>query len=458
MIIIQFFLEKIAHSSYLLGGENTCAIIDPRRDVDIYVDAARDMGLEITHILETHLHADFISGHMDLAKSTGAKIYVPSSAKCDFDHVPLKENDTFALEDIQINVIETPGHTPEHISYIVVDGSRGKKPVSLFCGDTLFVGDVGRPDLFPGKAQELASKLYDSLHSKIMQLPDFCEVYPAHGAGSLCGRSMASKRSSTIGYEKLYNYALRIQSRDDFIASLTENMPETPDHFTRCSKINGIGPVILSDLPDLKDLETAEFYELTQREDFLILDVRSFESFGGQHIPLAYSIDVDSNFSTFAGWLLPPDKNILLVTNSYSQAMEIRMRLHRVGLDKVYGNLRKGMYDWVTSGLPTDKIPQLSAHDLHEKIGNNNDFILIDVRTTNEYKDGHINKAINIPIADLRDRYKELNPEKLIIVICASGQRSSMGCSILQQQGFKNIYNVAGGMNGYKAAGFFKNE
>lgn len=458
MIIIQFFLEKIAHSSYLLGGNDTCAIIDPRRDVDIYINTAREMGLEITHILETHIHADFISGHMDLAAKTGAKIFVPASAKCDFEHIPLKEDDTFSIEDMQITVIETPGHTPEHISYIVVDTSRGREPVALFCGDTLFVGDVGRPDLFPGRAVELASKLYDSLHKKIMLLPDFCEIYPAHGAGSLCGRSMEAKRSSTIGYEKLYNYALLIETKDDFIISLTENMPDAPDHFTRCANINKIGPVMVSDLPELKDLETADFYKLTQKDNFIILDIRNFESFGGQHIPSAYNIDVDSNFSTFAGWLLPPEKNILLVTNSYNQAMEIRMRLHRVGLDKVYGNLRKGMFDWVTSGLPTNKIPQLSAHDLNEIIKNNEDFILVDVRTVDEYNDGHIDKAINIPIADLRERYKELDPEKKTVLICGSGQRSSMGCSILQQHNFKKIYNVSGGMTGYKAAGFFKDE
>ncbi|MBP1908121.1 MBL fold metallo-hydrolase [Methanolobus bombayensis] len=208
MLIQQIFTEKIAHSSYILAGDKTCAIIDPRRDIDIYLDITRDMGIKITHILETHLHADFISGHMDLAKRTGAPIYAPEKANCDFEHVPLSEGDSIEIEDIKLNIIETPGHTPEHISYIVTDITRGKEPVAVFCGDTMFVGDVGRPDLFPGRAEELASKLYDTLHEKLLNLPEFCEIYPAHGAGSLCGRAMASKRSSTMGYEKKYNYAL----------------------------------------------------------------------------------------------------------------------------------------------------------------------------------------------------------------------------------------------------------
>ena len=199
MYVQQFFVKGLAHSSYLLGGSESCAIIDPRRDVQLYIDAAEDMNMTITHILETHLHADFVSGHRDLAERTGAKIYAPG--KCEYPYTQSAEGVMFKLDDLEIRVVETPGHTPEHVSYIVIDKARGIEPVALFCGDTLFVGDVGRPDLFPGKAQELAGKLYDSLYMKLLTLPEFCEVYPAHGAGSLCGRAMGAKRSSTIGYE-----------------------------------------------------------------------------------------------------------------------------------------------------------------------------------------------------------------------------------------------------------------
>ena len=213
MLLKHYFIGKIAHSSYILAGKDSCAVIDPRRDVDQYIDEARALGVNITHILETHLHADFVSGHMDLAERTGAEIYAPRSGECKFEHVPLSEGDTIELEDMKLSVIETPGHTPEHICYIVVDTSRGDDPVGIFTGDTLFVGDVGRPDLFPDMADELAAKLYGSLHEKILTLPDFCEVYPAHGAGSLCGRAMGAKWRSTIGYERRYNKALQIEDK-----------------------------------------------------------------------------------------------------------------------------------------------------------------------------------------------------------------------------------------------------
>ena len=219
MLVKHFFLPKIAHSSYILAGHKTCAVIDPRRDIDIYIEAAKELGMKITHILETHLHADFISGHIDLAEKTGAVIYAPKRAKCAFGHVAVREGDVLEIDDISIRVIETPGHTPEHISYIATDRARGRSPIGVFCGDTLFVGDVGRPDLFPGKAESLASMLYDSLHKKLLKLPDFCEIYPAHGAGSLCGRTMGAKWRSTIGYEKRYNAALKIRSRKRFIES-----------------------------------------------------------------------------------------------------------------------------------------------------------------------------------------------------------------------------------------------
>ena len=230
MLIKHFFINKIAHSSYILAGSGVCAVIDPQRDIDVYVEQARALGVEITHILQTHLHADFVSGHMELAEKTGAKIYVAKSAKCTFDHVALSEGDTIKIEDIVIKVLETPGHTPEHLCFVVIDTTRGEEPGCAFVGDTLFVGDVGRPDLFPDIAEELAGKLYHSLHDKILKLPDFCEVLPAHGAGSLCGRAMGAKWRSTIGYERKYNAALQIKDKNEFIKSLTEDMPPAPDH------------------------------------------------------------------------------------------------------------------------------------------------------------------------------------------------------------------------------------
>ena len=453
MLIQPFFVKGLAHISYLVGGTKTCAVIDPKRDVEIYLETAKAMGLKITHILETHLHADFISGHMDLADQTGTTIYTPKSGNCQFKHVGLSEADAFEIEDMEFRVLETQGHTPEHISYVAIDHSRGEDPVALFCGDTLFVGDVGRPDLFPGIAKELASKLYDSLR-KLGGLPDFCEVYPAHGAGSLCGRAMSAKRTSTIGYEKKYNYAFQTKDRSRFIELLTTDMPEAPDHFSRCSDINRKGPALIKDFSPLIPYDSTSFAQRSREKDTMVLDIRPYEAFGGQHIPRAYHIDFGGNFSTFAGWILPPDKDILIVAESPGQAVEAAVQLRRVGLDRVIGYLDGGLYQWAKAGLPTEHICQMSAEKLHQRIVEGPELTLVDVRAKREFMTGHINGAINIPFPDLRTRYRELDPIVPTMVICNTGHRSSLATSMLKQYGFKEVWNVAGGMTGYNAVGF----
>jgi hydroxyacylglutathione hydrolase len=454
MIVQQFFVKGLAHSSYLLGGTKTCAIIDPRRDVDIYLDAAQSLDMEVTHILETHLHADFISGHLDLADKTGAMIYAPKAANCAFEHVSLAEGDTITIEDMGVRVLETPGHTPEHVSYVVVDEARGADPAGVFCGDTLFVGDVGRPDLFPGKAQELASQLYESLHKKLLTLPDFCEVYPAHGAGSLCGRALGAKRTSTIGYERKYNAALQIKDREEFISSLTTNMPGAPDHFSRCSAINGSGPTLIQSLPELEPFDPRRFHEKASAEDTVVLDVRNYDAFGGQHVPGSYHIDVSGNFATFAGWILPPDKAIMLVTLDDSQAFEAAVWLRRVGLDRAIGYLKGGMFEWSKAGLQTGHIAQLSVDELHQMSTGDRNMTIVDVRAPNEYQSFHIEGAVNIPAPDLRKRYSELDPAVPTVLICSTGHRSSLSASILKQHGFTDVFNGAGGMTAYATAGY----
>jgi hydroxyacylglutathione hydrolase len=446
MYIEQFYVPKIAHSSYLLGGKENCAIVDPRRDVNIYIEAAKRMGFKITHILETHLHADFVSGHLDLAEKTGAKIYAPASANCQFKHQALQEGDEFKVDDLAIRVIETPGHTPEHLSYVVIDESRGKEPVVVFCGDTLFVGDVGRPDLFPGRAKELASQLFVSL-KKLKELPDFCEVLPAHGAGSLCGRAIGAKRTSTIGYEKKYNKALQIASEEDFIHSLTHEMPPVPDHFSRCSDINRKSPELVRNIKKIKSLKPLEFAELGKSRDYVILDCRIYDAFGGQHIIGSYGIDFDGNFPTFSGWVIPPEKKILLVTPHRVEAEEVAIWLRRVGLDNIVGFLEGGMFEWAKGGLPTQHICQVSAPAL-EHIRNSEAIHILDVRALSEFEEQHIEGAINIPASDLRERYKELDKDKEYYVICSTGHRSSLAISILMQKGFYHLANVAGGMTG----------
>jgi len=453
MIIHQFFIPGIAHSSYIVAGNRTCAVIDPARDISRYITAAREMGLQITHILETHLHADFISGHLDLAEATGAEIYAPGLGNCAFSHTSLGEGDMVQLEDIRFSVIGTAGHTPEHICYIATDAARGETPVALFSGDTLFVGDVGRPDLFPGRAGELASSLYDNLQGKIMTLPDECEVYPAHGMGSLCGRAMAAKRTSTIGYEKKYNYALRIQDRREFIRALTSDMPAAPDHFARCSAINRAGPALMKCLIQPEPLEPILFSKRIKEGNAVLLDIRSYPAFSGLHIPGAWHIDLAGNFATQAGWILPPDRDIFLVVDERRQVEEATLQLHRVGFDSVPGFLQGGLLAWGMAALPIGTIPVIFAKEAHTLIQSGR-AILIDVRSKEEWEAGHVAGSLHIPWHDLRTRYAELDPARQYIVMCRGGQRASIAASILKMQGFENVSNLGGGYSAYQRAGF----
>lgn len=452
MLIQQFFTPKIAHSSYILAGNRSCAVVDPQRDVEIYLDAARDLGVTITHILHTHLHADFISGHMDLAHITGATIYAPRAGNCAFAHVPVAEGDTIALEDMELRVIETPGHTPEHIAYIVVDLSRGAAPVGAFVGDTLFVGDVGRPDLFPDIADELAGQLYHSLHDKLLKLPDFCEVYPAHGAGSLCGRAIGAKRLSTIGYERRYNPALQIADKGAFIRSLTSDMPPAPDHFSRCSDDNRRGPARIATLPAPEPLAPAQFAARMAQPNVAVVDARPYAGFAGMHVPGAWNLDLNGNFPIFAGWVLPTDKDLLLLADSEAAVMQATVWARRVGLDRITGYLKGGMSAWVTAGYRTSTAPLVSANEARARLASDPNLVLVDVRAPGEFAAGHIEGALNIPAPDLRTRYTELNPAKPTFLICSSGNRGSLAASILKQHGFTEVYNIAGGTAGYNAA------
>ncbi len=448
MLLYQRFVPRLAHSSYILAGNRTCAVVDPARDVQWYLSAAEEMGLEITHVIETHLHADFISGHMDLAEATGAVIVAPASAGCAFDHRAVSEGDSIGVENMRLDVLETPGHTPEHVSYVVTDLSRGDESAGVFCGDTLFVGDVGRPDLFPGRAEELAEKLWDSL-AKLRSLPDHCEVYPAHGAGSLCGRAMAAKRRSTVGYEKRYNPALQISGREEFVRSLTTDMPPAPDHFSRCSEINRQGPSMLADLPPLADMSPAEVRRAGEA-GAVILDVRRYDAFGGQHVPGALSIDADGNLPTFGGWVLPPDRDIVLVATDREEALEAARWLRRVGLDRVVGHLDGGMFAWATAGLPASHLPQVDVLEADRMRASGTP--ILDVRSGSEYADSHVEGARNVPAPDLRERWEELDPERETLLVCSTGHRSTLAGSILLSKGLSRLVNIAGGMKGYGAA------
>ncbi len=453
MYIQQFFVEGLAHFSYLVGGNQYCAIIDPRRDVDIYIKTAKDLELKITHIIETHLHADFVSGHPDLKELTGAEIYAPKAGNCRFEHRAVAEGDSFEIEDMEFKVLETGGHTPEHVSCVVTDRSRGEEPVAVFTGDALFVGDVGRPDLFPGRAEELASMLYDNIHQKLLKLPDFCEVYPAHGTGSLCGRAMGAKRSSTIGYERRYNTALQHKTKEAFKNSLLAGMPEVPDHFSRCSAINSKGPDLVKDLPEVKALEPEEFRRL-KNDGHLVVDLRDYTAFGGGHIPGAYHLDLAGNFSTFAGWVLPPDVSLLLVGNTEEEIYQATVQLRRVGLDQVIGYLEGGIHAWAINAFPLEYLFQMSVQNLKERLERREDLVILDTRGKREWDEFHIEGSVHIPAPDCRTRYQEVETKKPVAIFCKTAHRSSLAASILKQHGFTNLGVVTGGMTAWQAAGY----
>lgn len=450
MFVKQYYVKGLAHVSYLLGGKGECAIIDPKRDVQEYIDDAKDMGYKITHILETHLHADFISGHMELAKKTGAKIIAPKASNCKFPHDAVSDGDEFRIEHLTFRVISTPGHTPDGVCYVVTDTSRGEEPCGLFSGDTLFVGDVGRPDLFPGMADELAEKLFGSL-KKLMELPDFVEVYPAHGAGSLCGKAMSAKRTSTIGYERRYNKSLKPSTLEDFKKFLLAEMPAAPDHFSRCSATNGAGPTLTEELPPVKAMSPKEFNKAIDK-GCLVLDTRSVAAFGGYHIPGSIHNPLTGNFQTFSGWLLPVDRPLLLVVKTKEDLSDAIIQLRRVGLDKVEGWLDGGLQKWANAGFPVEGIKQISVHEVKEMC-NKKDFTLLDVRAKGEFQNFHIEGAVHMAAPDTRTGYKDITGEP-VLCICSTGQRSSMAASILKTKGIKNVANVAGGVTAWAAAGF----
>ena len=454
MFLKQFYVEGLAHASYMVGADGVAAVIDPRRDVDIYLQEAKEQGLAITHIFETHLHADFISGHLELARQSGAKILMPKSAGVQYDYVPLVDGAEVRIGSVGVRVLETPGHTPEHIALVVADLSRAEDPCLVFTGDVLFVGDVGRPDLFGEEmARELTEKLFVSLHDKLGNLSDFVEVYPAHGEGSLCGKNLSAKRCSTIGYEKRFNHAFGPANVDAFSNELLVEMPIAPRYFYRTSETNRKGPRVLGRLPQLKSLSLEEAKSLYE-SGHVILDIRTPESFGGAHIPGAYNIWLSPALSTWAGSILPYNKPIILVLDDNDHQEQVVRQLIRVGFDELGGYIDGGIETWMSAGLPISRIPQLSVHELKEKLSGQNEILVTDVRSSMEYNSGHISGALNIHAGQIEDRHVELDRKEPVAVVCRTAHRSSIAGSILKRCGFTEVYNVSGGMTAWANSGY----
>jgi rhodanese-related sulfurtransferase/glyoxylase-like metal-dependent hydrolase (beta-lactamase superfamily II) len=454
MYFKQFYLGCLAQASYMIGNGHEAAVVDPRRDVEEYLEEAERQGLAIRHVIETHLHADFVSGHQELARRTGAKIYFGAKARAGFDHVPVKEGDEIRMGEVRLRFLETPGHTPDSISVVVFDHAVSQEPQAVLTGDTLFIGDVGRPDLLGAtmSAQELASLLYDSLHGKLLRLPDSCKVYPAHGAGSLCGRNISSETSSTIGQQRQFNYALRPMPKEEFVRMMTTDLPEAPAYFRRDAEINRQGPASLSELSPPKALSPEET-DAKVRDGALLLDTRPAAQFGAGHVPGSLHIGLSGQFASWAGSLIPIDRAIVLVAEDAERVAEARTRLARVGLENVVGYLEGGILAWDRAGRALARTEQIGVDELHERIRERADLAVLDVRRPGEWQGGHIPGARHLPLDKLPALAETLTKNQPLAVICAGGFRSSIATSLLEQRGFDRITNVIGGMGAWKAGG-----
>jgi hydroxyacylglutathione hydrolase len=451
MYFEQFYLGCLAHASYLLASEGEAVVVDPQRDVELYLKAAADHGLTIRHIFETHLHADFVSGHHELAARAGAKIYIGAQAGATFPHVDVSDGFELKFGKASIRVLETPGHTAESICLVVTDLEKGITPWAVLTGDTLFIGDVGRPDLSPRHTPaQLAGLLYDSLHTKLMTLPDNVLVYPAHGAGSLCGKNMRAERSSTVGTERLTNCALQVKSREEFIQQLTSHLPARPEYFAKDAEINRTGAPALSELPPLRAITPVELQRMLNDGE-IALDVRPGDEFAAGHVPGSINIALSGQFASWAGTVLGLTAHPVLIAATDAQIEEARVRLARVGIEALDGYLQGGVAAWKHAGLPSGSIEQITVDDLNSRLGTDHVQVL-DVRREPEWDAGHIDGATWWPLDNFRVSPPEVGRDVALAVHCKSGYRSMIASSLLQRAGFKCVRNVAGGFDAWQEA------
>jgi hydroxyacylglutathione hydrolase len=456
MYFKQFYLGCLAHASYLIGSQGEAAVVDPQRDVEQYLAEAEARGLRIRYIIETHLHADFVSGHRELAARTGAEIVFGEKAGATFPHRRVKDGDEIRLGRVILRILETPGHTPESISIVVIDSALSDQPQKVLTGDALFIGDVGRPDLVGSKGytpEQMAGMLYDSLHDKLLKLNEEVEVYPAHGAGSLCGRNISQESSSTIGEQKRFNYALKPMAKSDFVRLMTTDLPEVPQYFLHDAETNRTGAELLSRLPRPAEL-TPEAVKSLAQQGHTLLDVRSAASFGNGHVPGALHIGLGGQFASWAGTLIPIANRLILIADDLEQVDEALRRLARVGLEKVEGYLGGGMYNWDRAGFEAAAIAQIPVDELRARFAEAGNLQLLDVRRPGEYSRGHVPGAVNAQLAELEKLAGRFDASRPTAVICASGYRSSVATSLLRRRGFENLLNVVGGTNAWISAGY----
>lgn len=458
MILKRFYDEKLAQASYLVGCEDTneALVIDPLRDVSQYIQSAKDSGLRITAVTETHIHADYISGSREIAHATGAKIYLSGEGGPDWLYnytddsnvVVLHNGDTFKIGKVLIQALHTPGHTPEHLCFLVTDAAKSDNPLAVFSGDFLFVGDVGRPDLLEraanikGTMEEGARNLYRSLIA-FKKLSDYLMIWPGHGAGSACGKSLGAIPATTLGYEKTTNWAFHVTNETDFISEVLQGQPEPPKYFAKMKQINKEGPKILGNTPNPTSIDQAQIITALQ-SNAIVLDVRSEEDFAKSFMKGSINIPVDwKSFTTWCGWLIPYDKPIYIIAENHEQAKAAYRNLVLIGLDSTQGWI--AFSDLTGAKQLFSNISTIESKQLIEQ----NNFLILDVRNPSEYMNGHIPGSINIPLGELPERIFELPKDKSIAVHCGSGGRSAIAASVLKKSDFPDVFNVSDGFQGY---------
>ncbi|MCA9015898.1 MAG: MBL fold metallo-hydrolase [Planctomycetaceae bacterium] len=439
-------------ASYMIADEKTreAVVIDPQRDIDIYLEDAREHGFQIKHVILTHFHADFIAGHIELKKAVNAQIYLGARGEAEFPFQPLADGDDLVLGSVKLTILETPGHTPEGISILVYDlDENPDQPKMILTGDTLFLGDVGRPDLLASigvTADELASMLYDSLHQKILPLPDETLVYPAHGAGSMCGKQLSSEAVTTLGEQRKYNYALQPMSKEAFIDMVTTDLPEAPHYFVHDAILNRKDRQTLSEaiIASWHALSLDEVLEMLN-SGTQVVDVRDATEFAGAHLKGSINIGLEGRYATWAGTMLDKQVPIVVIAEDEEQIEEAMMRLGRIGFDHVKGYLKEGLNSLKDHPELVSQTKRISAQAMHELAG---ETMIVDIRSQSEWDAGHIAGSLNIPLNQLPERLAEIPQDKTVVVHCQGGYRSAIAASLLEKRGYENVLDLVGG---YKA-------
>lgn len=451
----QYYLDCLSHASYLIGDETTgrAVVVDPQRDVSEYIADAKELGMTIELVIETHFHADFLSGHLELAEATGAKIVYSSVAKPEYDFMPVEDGERYSLGDVQLEFRHTPGHTPESLSIVIYEHAGDSTPYGVLTGDTLFIGDVGRPDLLASigfTREELADKLYDSLHGKLMTLPDTTRVYPAHGAGSACGKNLSTDLWSTMGEQRRTNYALRAPDKATFMELVTEGQPPAPGYFVYDAILNRKDRELLDETKMPPAMTYSEVRNATMAGAMLV-DGRTPEEFAQGHLRGAVNIGLEGRYAEFAGSVVKPDVDIVLMTEP-GMELEGKNRLARIGFDRVVGYLNEPYQVMFTHRDDVEVASRLTTNALGERIAAVPELQIVDVRNPGEVAAGVIPGAVNIPVGQLPDRLGELDPRKPTVVYCAGGYRSSVAASLLRRHGFTDVSDVLGGYGAWEEA------